>query len=146
MALLPDLDDIPFLNPEYDEIMSEVEEVVEDDMFIGMEQGSGDDGLEGSSEAEGVPLLGQGEVMTPMPGKKRRPEDPMDGWFPGSDKAAEYKDLFESLECRKHFVQAKPGRTEEVPKDCEKLLYSISFLTFQVFIALKRSTCIEIMH
>ena len=138
MALLPDVEDIPFLNPEYDELMSEVEEVVEDDMFIGMEQGSGDDGLEGSSEGDGVPLFGEGmlppgEGMPPMfGGRKRRPEDPMDGWFPGSDKAAEYRDLFENLECRKHFLQAKPGRTEEVPKDCEKLLYSISFLTFQV--------------
>ena len=138
MALLPDLEDIPFLNPDYNDV-AEVEDVYDD----GSEAGSGDDYGSGDElgpvEIEGYTngTLGQMEGMIPVGEgvevrRKKRPEDPMDGWFPGGDKAQEYRDLFESLGCREHFLQAKPGRTEEIPKDCEKLLYSISFLTFQV--------------
>ena len=61
-----------------------------------------------------------------------RQEDPMDGWFPGPEEAARERDLFESLGCRHHFMMAKKARTDPMPKDCERLLYSISFLTFQV--------------
>ena len=56
----------------------------------------------------------------------------MDGWFPGEEVAKRERDLFDSLGCREHFMIAKNARTAPMPKDCERLLYSISFLTFQV--------------
>ena len=56
----------------------------------------------------------------------------MDGWFPGEELAQRKSDLFDSLGCREHFMIAKNARTTPMPKECERLLYSISFLTFQV--------------
>ena len=70
------------------------------------------------------------EVTSPKPAREM---DPMDGWFPGADISEKNREEFERLECRKHFMQAKPGRTGPMPKECERILYSISFLTFQVF-------------
>ena len=62
----------------------------------------------------------------------------MDGWFPGEEVAQRERDLFDSLGCREHFMIAKKARTIPMPKDCERLLYSISFLTFQVMFCLCR--------
>ena len=128
MALLPDLDDIPFLNPQYESRMfedglGEVIDPLEDD-------GSGSGGLinlglaGGSGEEDEYP----DETSVAPP----RQADPMDGWFPGREVAQMERELFENLGCRQHFMIAKKARTDPMPKDCERLLYSISFLTFQV--------------
>ena len=53
------------------------------------------------------------------------------GWSPGTDQAAEMRDLFERLGCRKSFLDAKPSRRDPMSKDCEDILYSISFFAFE---------------
>ena len=63
----------------------------------------------------------------------------MDGWFPEEEVIKRERDLFDSLGCREHFMIAKKARTAAMPKDCERLLYSISFLTFQVKFVLSTS-------
>lgn len=56
---------------------------------------------------------------------------PMDDWFPGREKVEQDQNEFDRLECRRQFLKAKPGRMDPMPKECEGLLYSISFLTFK---------------
>ena len=76
---------------------------------------------------------GSGSGSGPEDSAEIVPEtNPMDGWFPGKEVAQRERDLFDSLGCRDHFMIAKNARTAPMPKDCERLLYSISFLTFQV--------------
>ena len=53
------------------------------------------------------------------------------GWSPGPEEAQQFRNDFEVLECRKHFLTAKPARKDEMPKRCEEILYSISFFTFE---------------
>ena len=143
IALLPDIEDVPFLNPNYQDQqltageMDDMAGIIGEGMIIGrdpsedgLDDGSGEISIggEGSGDAEDSASV---VPVTSRP-KPERESDPMDGWFPGKDKAEEYRTLFDDLGCRDHFFQAKIGRTDPMPKDCEKLLYSISFLTFQV--------------
>ena len=53
------------------------------------------------------------------------------GWSPGRDEAAALRDEFDRLNCRHHFLVAKPARREPMPKACEAILYSISFYAFE---------------
>ena len=53
------------------------------------------------------------------------------GWSPGPDRAAEMREIFDRLNCRERFLNAKPSRLEPMPKDCEEILYSISFFAFE---------------
>ena len=133
MALLPDLDDIPFLNPYYDTIFTHMGEEIEDG-FIG--EGSLPDYESINEDGSGVSDDdGSGSETEPKEDVPKR--DPMmEGWFPGKEIAEIERSEFERLDCRRHFLQAKPGRTDPMPKGCERLLYSISFLTFQVSISL----------
>ena len=139
MALLPDLDDIPFLNPYYEERGrhgGDYETL--DEEFIGeggaIEYESTDEDGSGMSSE-----YGSGADIQPEKDKLQR--DPMmEGWFPGREIAENDKAEFERLECRRHFLQAKPGRMDPMPKECERILYSISYLTFQVGINVKRIT------
>ena len=150
MALLPDVDDIPFLNPNYEAkdmvagedmvgVMGEGMIVMPDDGSTDYDGsgggGSGFGPLDGSSGDEDDDEDGLVTDIT-VPGETaREEEDPMDGWFPGAEQAEAARELWEQLGCREHFYHAKPGRPEAVPEACMPLLYSISFLTFQVHIA-----------
>ena len=128
------------MNPLYEDLRLLPGEMDDSAAIIG-EDGmilAGDPSLDGLEDGSGEISIGDGSgdaedsaPVTPRP-KPERESDPMDGWFPGKDKAEEYRTLFNDLGCRDHFLKAKIGRTDPMPKDCEKLLYSISFLTFQV--------------
>ena len=131
MALLPDLDDVPFLNPHYEERMLETN--TGGVLDPGLEDGSGSGFLIDLGLTDGS---GDDEEPEESSLATARREDPMEGWFPGEEEAQRERDLFESLGCRQHFLAAKKARTDPMPKDCERLLYSISFLTFQVIILL----------
>ena len=128
MALIPDLDDVPFLNPQYESRLFESNTGQVLDPLDDVGSGSGpliNLGLAGGSGDE----EDEAEVTSVAP---PRETDPMDGWFPGSEEAQRERDLFDNLGCRQHFMIAKKARIDPMPKDCERLLYSISFLTFQV--------------
>merc|ERR1711892_580693 len=127
----------PFLNPEYETLMMEDGGL----RLIG-------EGMEMTTEAPVTTtrswlnpgFLGSIGAATEE-GSGLEPEDAnnynqqyastMDGWFPGREKVQWYRDEFDRLECRRHFLQAKPSRMAPIPKECEGLLYSISLLTFQ---------------
>ena len=53
------------------------------------------------------------------------------GWSPGPEEAREMKDLFDRLGCRDFFLDAKPTRTMPMPRECMKILYSISFFVHE---------------
>mgnify|MGYP001217194052 FL=1 len=176
MALLPDVEDIPFLNPYYEDRVSVTPDrgisvgegsisageggmtpvspgtLTYDDYGGGSGDGlvsvigaggSGDyldygsiisAGEETISAGEGgmIPVAGSNtSSTTESGGRKVKDVDPMDGWFPGQQEAERNREEFDRLGCRDFFFMAKPGRTGPMPKECERLLYSISFLTFQ---------------
>ena len=159
MALLPDVDDIPFLNPYYDTLTEALGSEYDDEDEYDEYGGGSGDGMVGVIAGEGgsgdyldynsIISAGQEQIfageggMIPVSssnisatgrGGVRRPvkeADPMDGWFPGQEAAQRNREEFDRLGCRDHFFMAKPGRTGPMPKECERLLYSISFLTFQ---------------
>ena len=124
------MNDIPFLNSVPNVGPSEGSLPAEDG-YLPVDDGSGeeteanDDGS-GSGSGSGLPAPEGSGVQN---GRER---NPMDGWFPGEEVARRERELFDSLGCREHFMIAKKARTDPMPKECERLLYSISFLTFQV--------------
>ena len=175
MALLPDVEDIPFLNPFYEDRVSVTPGISAGEGSISAGEGgmmtpvspgtltyddygggSGDGmvsvigaggsgdyldygsiisaGEEAISAGEGgmIPVAGSNTSSTSESGGRKVKEvDPMDGWFPGQQEAERNREEFDRLGCRDFFFIAKPGRTGPMPKECERLLYSISFLTFQ---------------
>lgn len=73
------------------------------------------------------------------------------GWSPGPDRAAEMREVFDRLNCRERFLNAKPSRLEPMPKDCEEILYSISFFAFEgkkinIYFRLFESNALNIRH
>ena len=72
------------------------------------------------------------------------------GWSPGPDRAAEMREVFDRLNCRERFLNAKPSRLEPMPKDCEEILYSISFFAFEgkkiIYFRLFDSNALNIHH
>ena len=139
IALIPDLNDIPFLSPdpirELGPGETQLPDPSEESFMVEEEEDyaeSSDDGSgSGSGSLVNLPPEGSGQSAGPDSPRER---NPMDGWFPGEEIAQRERDLFDSLGCREHFLIAKKARTSPMPKDCERLLYSISFLTFQVML------------
>ena len=103
--------------------------MVENDQTVNPDDDSESGSGSGSGPLINLPPDGSGENAGPPSPRER---DQMDGWFPGEEVAQRERELFDSLGCRGHFMIAKKARTSAMPKDCERLLHSISFLTFQV--------------
>jgi len=55
----------------------------------------------------------------------------IDSWFRGEVQAEQNIYLFLKFECMEQFMKARPGRTSPMPKECEKILNSISFFMFE---------------
>jgi len=145
IALLPDIDDIPFLNPALESMM----DTVVADGLIPIGEGFYYTTTTTTEAPTTRPWInpnmfnpfGVGPSQEEGSGMSLEPEDTysynkgsddlmMQGWFPGREKVEWDRSEFERLDCRRHFLQAKPGRLDPMPKECERILYSISFLTF----------------
>ena len=161
IAMIPDIDDIPFLNimappaPPMlppPPIMPGIPDngTCPDDQFLcGDEEtcvldtqkcdgnddcpASADGSVTGGEDEEMCSSWLHPSFIADISGQRRpEPEVTTKGWYPGPDQAQEDRDLFDSLGCKEHFLQAKPSRAEAaVSKECMRILKSISFLTFQ---------------
>ena len=69
---------------------------------------------------------------TSSPTEDEGPDVSTKGWYPGDELVRQNREDFDRLDCRRHFLQAKPSRMPDaVPEECMRILRSISFLTFQ---------------
>jgi len=116
IALLPVIDDIPFLNPTWEDPVNMINRLCPDDEEM-VEDGGQASLVESNANCQHLKQLSADRMST--------------GWSPGPERATELREQFDRLGCASHFSIAQSAREAEMPKDCENILYSISFFAFE---------------